>query len=316
MKKLLFVAFMAMFCLGSAAQNEYESEVDEFVEVDSTEVEEQSGSKTKHTVPKQDDSAVTAQLAEVSALINQLKELTLNGGDSVVDVREFTDIYKPIRGKSKFARRHYIYQTLDISPSINHDHDSDQPEYTSKGQEVDDDQLSSPIGYGLNFGYSLYFVPGREENEQLRLNRMGVAYNLGLVFSVGKQDKYGVTCNFLLKTGIETGNGHPMGIGFDILGGYGKSTGDCYLTVYDENDEDDLAQPYTEWCWQYGAQLWLRTNLLKTAINNAEMLIFARLVRSVNPNNGESVRIDDKTSFDNYWKEEQWSFGATFRYYF
>lgn len=323
MKKLLFIALSVMFCLGSAAQNESEyEEVDEFVEVDSTDVPIPIPPKPvrkKHvpTYQLQEQQQTGAQLVEVNELINRLKELTLND-DSLADALEMPEnIYKPIRGKSKFARRHYIYQTLDISPTVSSDKDPDLPDYTSKGQEVDDDQLDSPLAFGLNFGYSLIFVPGREEDGQLRLNRMGFAYNVGLVASFSRQEKYGTTCNFLLKSGIETGNGHPMGIGFDVLGGYGKSAGDTYLTIYEEDDADDLATPYTEWCWQYGAQIWLRSNLLHTAVKNAEMLIFARFVRSVDPyRNEETFFVSDKLMFDNYWKDESWSFGITLRYKF
>ncbi|MBR6355947.1 MAG: hypothetical protein IKR92_03725 [Alphaproteobacteria bacterium] len=273
----------------------------------------------KHTpaYQQQEQAQTGAELSEVSALIAQLKELTMrdSAANALLEMPE--NIYKPIRGKSKFARRHHIYQTLDISPTVSTDKDPDQPDYTSNGKEVDEDQLDSPLALGLNFGYSLIFVPGREEDGQLRLNRMGFAYNVGLVASFSRQEKYGTTCNFLLKSGIETGNGHPMGIGFDVLGGYGKSAGDTYLLVYEEDDADDLATPYTEWCWQYGAQLWLRSNLLHTAVNNAEMLIFARFIRSVNPNGDELTSfVSDKIAYENYWKDESWSFGITFRYKF
>ena len=324
MKKLLFITLCVMFCLCSAyAQNDYESEVDEFEEVvnDSSDVPKAKPKfARKNYVPtyqQQEQDRTGAELQEISSLIAQLKELTMRGDSAANAQLEVPEnIYKPIRGKSKFARRHFIYQTLDISPTVSTDKDPDQPDYTSNGQDVDEDQLDSPMALGLNFGYSLIFVPGREEDGQLRLNRMGFAYNLGLVASFSRQEKYGTTCNFLLKSGIETGNGHPMGIGFDILGGYGKSAGDTYLTIYEEDDADDLATPYTEWCWQYGAQLWLRSNLLHTGINNAEMLIFARFVRSVNPNKDETSYISDNIAFDNYWKDESWSFGITLRYKF
>lgn len=324
MKKLLFITLCVMFCLCSAyAQNDYESEVDEFEEVvnDSSDVPKAKPKfARKNYVPtyqQQEQDRTGAELQEISSLIAQLKELTMRGDSATNAQLEVPEnIYKPIRGKSKFARRHYIYQTLDISPTVSTDKDPDQPDYTSNGKDVDEDQLDSPMALGLNFGYSLIFVPGREEDGQLRLNRMGFAYNVGLVASFSKQEKYGTTCNFLLKSGIETGNGHAMGIGFDVLGGYGKSTGDTYLTIYEEDDADDLATPYTEWCWQYGAQLWLRSNLLHTGINNAEMLIFARFVRSVNPNKDETFYISDNVAFDNYWKDESWSFGITLRYKF
>ena len=301
MKKLLFIALCAMFCLGSAAQNAdyYEPEVDEFEEVaDSTPV-----SPPHKYVPeyvRQEDQSVKAQLEAVS---KQLNQLLLKQAEDTVTVPE--DIYVPIKGKTKFTRRNH--------------NDPDLPESTSNGKDIDEDQLDSPTGVGLNFGYSLIFVPGRIENDQLKLNRLGFAYNVGLVASFSKQEKYGTTCNFLLKSGIETGNGHAMGIGFDVLGGYGKSTGDTYLTVYNTNDtdEDDLANPFTEWCWQYGVQLWLRCNLLKTGLKNSEILAFARCVRSVQPNDiPDTYQVSDSWQFDNYWKDETWSFGIIIRYRF
>lgn len=315
MKQLLLLALSAMFCLCSAAQNEIGDT--EIVVADSTETPTKPPRKHVPDYQLQEQQLNGTQLQEVSALIAQLKEMTLHN-DSLANALEMPEnIYKPIRGKRKFTRRHYIYQTLDISPSISSDHDPDLPDYTSNGQEVDDNQLDSPTGLGLNFGYSLIFVPGKEEDGQLRLNRLGFAYSIGLLASFSRQEKYGTTCNFLLKSGIETGNCHPMGIGFDLLGGYGKSTGDTYLIILSsEDDDDDLATPYTKWCWQYGAQIWLRSNLLSTAVKNSEMLIFARFVRSVNPDVDGVTIVNDQVAYDNYWKDESWSFGITLRYKF
>ena len=317
MKKILFIVFCTMFCcFGVNAQNdEIVPTIDEELSVNDTIDQEQNFESQTSGV--QTKSTVSPQLQEVTALIAQLKQLTLHGPEQKEEP-EITDICVPIRGKSKFVRRHHIYQTLDISPTVSSDNDPNLPEKTSNGKDVDEDQIESPVGFGLNFGYSLIFVPGREDNQNgmLRLNPMGFAYNVGLVASFSRQDTYGTTCNLLLKTGIETGNGHAMGIGVDFLGGYGKSTGDSYLVILSsEDDEDDLTSPYTAWCWQYGMQLWLRTNLLKTAVKNAEMLIFARMIRSVNPN-GDLYFVNDNVYADNYWKDESWSFGVTLRYKF
>ena len=311
MKKIYLVALCAMFCLGSAAQSNVENDDETTAVADSSIVGPESGDEPRV------NRAENAQLAEISALLAQIKQLTLNGNGDKPD-SEPVDIFKPVCGRSKFTRRHYIYQTLDISPTISTDHDPNLPETTSNGKEIDDSQIASFTGFGLNFGYSLIFVPGRIEGEQLRLNRMGFAYNIGIVASFSKQDKYGTTGSFLLKLGAEMGNGHFLGIGYDILGGYGKSTGDMYSIIYEENDDDDLADPYTEWCWQYGMQIWLRTDLLKTAISNTEMLMFARFIRSVNPEKieGDSQKVNDKLAYDNYWKDEVWSFGIMFRYKF
>ena len=301
MKKLFLIALCAMLCFGSASAQQIDSD-----EVAPTEIVDSTPQKParKH-VPeyvKQEDESVKAQLEALSQKLNQL----LLSQEDTVKIPE--DIYVPIKGKNKFTRRNHIYQTLDVSPTISTDKNTELPESTSNGKEIDEDQLDSPT----------VFVPGRIENDQLKLNRMGFAYNVGLVASFSRQEKYGTTCNFLLKTGIETGNGHMMGIGFDLLGGYGKSTGDTYLIVYDKNtDEDDLASPYTEWCWQYGAQLWMRCNFLQPVMKNTEMLVFARCVKSKRPGDlNDTEFVSDTWSYDNYWKDESWSFGIIIRYKF
>ncbi len=310
-QRLLFIVLSAMFCIGSAAQNNDvngpESEIKNVIDDNNSAV---SDSARSHRRFEEDDQEVQVQLADVNTLLDKIRELTINGGadEPSSSIRNLV----PIKGKSKFTRRHYIYQTLDISPHVSTDRDSNLPEQTSNGKDLDESQLDSPTAFGLNFGYSLIMVPGREENDMLCLNKLGIAYNIGLLASFSRQDKYGTTCSFLAKLGFETGNGHAMGIGADFLGGYGKSNGDSYQLEYEDYERDDLADPYTAWCWQYGSQIWMRNNLLKTAMKNTEMLIFARFVRSIDPRkDSEMIK-----GYDYFWKEETWSFGIILRYTF
>ncbi len=297
MKKLLFIALSAMFCVSVNAQNE------DGVAVENTATSVSSAS-----------SQLEEQLNELAALIEAYREMSLKVDSAAADTTAAKG-YVPIRGKSKFMRRNFFYQTLDISTSLATDNDPDLPEQTSNGQDIDENQLNSPTSFALNFGCSWTFVPGHEEGDMLKLNPLGFAYSCGVMAMFSKQDKYGTVCSFLLKGGIETGNGHAMGVGADIMGGYGKSTGDTYKIVYEEHDADRLATPYTEWCWQYGAQIWFRNNLLSTAVKNSEMLIYARFVRSVNPHS-TSTYTSDTLSYDDFWKGENWSFGVTFRHRF
>ena len=299
MKKLLFIALCAMFCLGSAAQNEIENEEYAAEAVDST--------ATEAATPQ--DNPANAGYAAINEVISRLESLTKGG--EIEDESE-KERYVPIKGRNKFTQRNYVYQTLDVSPHVSTDNDPNLPAQTSNGKDVDSKQLESPTGFGLNFGYSLIFVPGHVEGDKLKLNKMGFAYSIGASTSFSKQEKYGTTCSFLLKLGAEAGNGHALGFGFDLLGGYGKSNGDSYQLEYQDYEEDDLAEPYTKWCWQYGSQVWMRTNLIKTALSNTEILVFAKFVRSVDPTNDESMI----KGYDYFWKDETWSFGVTFRYRF
>ncbi|MBQ9271604.1 MAG: hypothetical protein IJ218_05010 [Alphaproteobacteria bacterium] len=319
MKKLLLIALCAMFCLCLAnAQNELpvtenevlgtNSDIDEGSEVSSP------ASPVSHEQRRVSaDENVNAQLNTVGTMLSSLGSKTMNGAHDEQQLRT-PDMkrYAPIQGKGKFFRRNFIYQTLDISPTISIDNDPNLPDQTSAGKDIDENQLSSPTALGMNFGYSFIMVPGKEEDGKLLLNRMGFAYNIGLLASFCRQDKYGTTCNFLLKIGAETGNGHSMGIGFDVLGGCGRSSGDTYQLEYQDNEEYDLATPYTSWCWQYGMQLWMRTDMIRITFPNTEMLVFARFICSVDPMKDE----DMVKGFDYYWKDETWSFGVTFRYRF
>lgn len=218
----------------------------------------------------------------------------------------------PLHGKSRFAQSHYIYQTAEISMLVGHDKnrdDNDANQGATDGDSFTAPDIISGLNKGMNIGYSLIFVPGTIKNDELELNRFGFAYSTGFVAAFDRQDDYDVTCDFLFKLGVETGNGHALGVGLDGLIGGGKSSG----TMYDLNDETQTPNNYTMWCYKYGAQLWIKTNLLTTNVENSDILVFARFVDSKNPQNDNLLW---ENGIYNDWIEESWQFGVMFRYCF
>lgn len=291
MKKVVLVMLCMIFVVCQAYAQNIEVEPDTLVTAQQTQ---------EAVVP------VATEVPTVSSLITELTTETLNGSITVPDPGT---IVKPIMGKSKFARSHYIYQTVDISTIAGSDKDSHA---ASSGNDAADGAaagLLSGLNLGLNIGYSLIFVPGKINGDNLEFNRFGFAYSTGLVASFDRQDDSEVTCDFLFKLGIESGNGHALGIGIDGLIGGGKTLG----ALYDFSDDNPEPEDYTAWCFKYGAQLWIKTNLLSTSIKNTDVLIFARYVHSVDPN--RNVDFQSQNVY-NYWMEESWQFGITLRYNF
>ncbi len=264
---------------------------------------------------------------DVAGMVGHFNSLALANQASSTD--DYKNILFPVEGKSKFMQKHHVTQRLEISMIVGKDKNENiEEDASSDFQDNSDgvDNLSkyeNKTNFGLNIGYSLVFVPGHIEGDQLRLNKFGFGYSAGLVASFDKQDYYGVTCDFLLKLGVETGNGHQMGIGIDALVGTGKSCGNLYYSGLDDSsgnnepaDEsvyEDWAEPYTAWCFKYGAQLWVRSNLLRTSLSNTDIRLFARYVYSVNPNNINEL---EKYGIDDVWSGESWQFGITFCYSF
>ena len=302
MKQKVFMAmFIMTFCVcGMQAQSNNESE----------EIAEDTTPKTK---PKSDN------YEDIAKLLQQLN--SANFKQKTTD--DYKNILYPIEGKSKFARRHHMIQQLEISALGGSDNDQDFSEGTPIGnqgsRDYDNDRYEGKMNFGLNIGYSFVCIPGHIEGNQLRVNKFGFGYSLGLITSFDKQDHYGVTCDFLGKIGVEAGNGHQMGVGVDFLLGSGKSCGNFYYPI-DENDsgadyydDEDLTEPYTAWCFKYGAQLWVRSNLLKTSIGNTDVRLFARYVYSVDPHKNSTI---SNNTVENYWVEESWQFGLTFCYTF
>lgn len=279
MKKILFIALSAMFCLGAAAQN------DEFVEV-------------TDTITSDGTSSIPIDQNSLLSMAQGFAPIALNAGP----VKE--QIYPLGRGLFK---KHLIEQSIELCPSINKSKVS-QSELLS-GENLED---ISDTGYGLNCGYSLIFSPGHEENGQLHLNKVGFAYSIGIIASFSVSDRYGTTCDFMGKIGVETCHNRKMGMGIDFLAGYGKSSGDVffYQNIVEDTSPTKIT-PYTAWGKKFGGQLWIKTGLSGNIMSNTDVLLFARFIKAVDPH----LMTSDYSLFHhNLWREENWSFGVILRY--
>lgn len=308
MLKKLFVTLGVIFAVCQAYAQNINEETTEPTEVNSEAVVS-SGDDAPQTQDVVSD-ANPPQTQDVATIVEQL--LMKGQADSKVTANNYPidpTVALPIVGKRSFLRNHYIYQAVEISTLAGKDSDSDtQTENEdSQGKGGGVPSVLSNLNIGMNIGYRIIFVPGRINGDQLEVNRFGFAYSTGLIAAFDRQENYGVTCDFMLKLGFETGNGHALGMGVDGLFGGGKSSGYSYV----EGQEDPFY--YTDWCMKYGAQVWLKTNLLTTSIRNTDILAFARFIRSVNPYNDEALQ---KSGIENYWNEESWQFGITLRYRF
>lgn len=291
MRKILFFLAFATMSFLCAAQNEVEAVAD-----------------TSQMMPSNIGMSPATSLEGVLSTLSDPQNLGFADSMNMTPEKNEKEIWLPIQRPNKFLRKNYMRQSLDVSPSI-----SLGKTTTQNAVEYDYDETKS-TGWGLNFGYSLIFIPGREENEMLKLNLLGFAYGVGFIASFAQSDRYGTTCSFLTKLSFEFGSFHSMGFGFDVLGGGGKSPGDMLIfkNGLSEAEKPDKIVPYTAWCWQYGGQLWMKVNLIGSLIKNAETLVFARLVESVDP----QVMKPFSAVHYNLWKQEMWFFGTTIRYSF
>jgi len=276
---------------------------------------------SEEVVMPQDTSVVQPTVAASAtdtdvliALLTELSQKMLEKSESASDPTQ-TKVLVPVQGKNRFSRKHLIYQELGISTLANKDKDGDDSDTDndSKGLSTTDQEavedmsdMAEQISLGFNVDYTLKFVPGTIQGEELELNRFGFAYSLGLLAAFDNHNSYGVTCDFMGKFGVETGNGHVMGVGLDGLVGVGKSSGSVYFL----DGEDPVS--YTDWCLKYGAQFWIKTNLLTTGLKNTDVLAFARFIYSKDP----YPELQDMDDIIAVWNEESWTFGVTLRYRF
>ena len=262
----------------------------------------------------QTEFVTKAELAELSALLTEFGQKL---SESEAPIAE--PITYPVTGKTKFARKHYIYQTAEISTIAGKDKDADdgdQDDYAAandgsegSSNSGDPQDIISNLNLGMNIGYSLVFVPGTINGDKLEANRFGFAYSTGFIAAFDRQDNYDVTCDFLWKIGVETGNGHAMGIGIDLMLGGGKTAG----FLIDLDDASAEPYPYTLWCWKQGLQVKLRSDFLTTGIKNADVSAFVRFIHSINPQDDEDLLNDN---LFNKWIEESWQFGVMISYHF
>lgn len=299
MKKIFLAIFMVVWANGMFAQTfDKVNEVNDSTEVAPT-PEEPAVEPAASSNPKEEMMRMWATFQQYA----------------IAAQRDTTPIITrvPLTGRHKFARHNYITQRLEISLIGGKDGDLDEGRTggTTIGGDDDDQQNDEDVNFGLNVGYSVVIVPGRINGDMLELNKLGWGYSFGIIASFDHQKDYGTTCDFLAKIGIEAGNGHKMGIGFDALIGTGKTAGDYIVMSKVDNDYFDF--PYTSWCFKYGAQLWVRSSLLHASIENTDIRLFARYVYSKNPEDEMELI---QSGIIPEWKEESWSFGLTFCYNF
>ena len=273
--------------------------------------------ETPAAKPKHKKVAQTRDnMEELKALLREFNKNAL--AESQLEQPDYDNMYVPIHGRTKFTRRNYITQRLEISILGGSDKaedpdDSDMSEYRDDVKTGDTDDNHS-FNMGLNVGYSLVFVPGHIEGDQLKLNSFGFGYTLGFIASIDKQDKYGATCDLLAKIGLETGNGHAMGIGVDFLVGTGNS---AVTLVFDGGEYGEDYNDYdTRWCLKYGFQLWVRSNLLHANIKNADIRLFTRYVTSKDPTDDNDFVVEGQELGYYLWSPDSWQFGLTFCYNF
>ena len=319
MKKIIVMALCAVFAVCQAYAQENIEDVDQEVmaAVDSSATEDQTPAQTpdyRAMVRQAYQPYQSNDLAQTNALLNQLMQQMGTAEDSFDPING--KIIRPIRGKSKFAQRHFIYQQLGISTVAGKDADIDP---SSDGSNLNEEQagkidsapdLVSKLNFGLNVDYTLTFIPGNVTEDGLELNKMGFGYNFGCLAAFDRQDNYGVTCDFMGKIGVEAGAEHMLGVGLEVLFGGGKSAG----IMYDLDEKEPEPDYYTEWCFKYGAEFWVKTNLLQTKIPNTDILIFARFIKSVNPLDDD--RLLSQYKMFNIFNEEAWGFGITIRHIF
>ena len=300
MKKSVLLAILMVVCAnGMFAQTEDISDSTDIVSSEST----ANSESIVDRLSKED----------MLELLKAFHEIALESQSDTTDI--LTEV--PVRGSKKFLRRNYITQRLELSIIGGSDNDgtgkSESITSTYKTKDDVDDARSngSNFNYGLNIGYSVSIVPGKIRGDTLKLNRFGLGYSFGLLASFDRQEYYGTTCDILLKVGGEAGSGHKLGIGIDALVGSGKTAGEYEFEVKDANDNvSNAALPYTRWCFKYGAQLWIRSNLLNVPAKNTDVRLFVRFVHSVNPESPEMLKNNDIIC--NKWMGESWSFGLTF----
>ncbi len=320
MRKFIFVTIMMVVCVnGMLAQTTDEINDSTVVSDEPELVDNFTPVGESETKPQKQVNSDGTNMEDMAKLWAAFQKFAVDAQNEERPIAT----HVPVSGKTKFTRRHYIGQRLEISViggTDGADEEGSEMKSTYQSQDdVDDAQQPKQFNWGLNFGYSLFMVPGSIEGDQLRLNKLGLGYSLGLIASFDKQDRYGTTCDFLAKLGFEAGNGHAMGIGIDFLVGTGKSAGDYNFTARVEADGDvpehdeDYTIPYTKWCFKYGTQLWIRSNLLQAKVKNTDVRLFARYVYSVNPENEDELL---REGIDCDWRTESWSFGLTFCYNF
>lgn len=312
MKKIIFsVMFIMTFCVnGMYAQS---------ADVDSVDV----SATTSGVAGAQEDSSSensqkqfkTDNFDYADVLVSKFKNML----DANQAEEEEPDILLPLGKK----RRWFLTQRIGISVLGGSDNDLDG-DVSSNSFDQDDlsdkrETREGKFSGGFAGEYTLSFIRGKMEEENVKLNPLGFALNTGFVTSFDKQES--MTCDLMAKLGIEAGFNHNMGFGFDFLIGTGKSKGIYYYLIDtspegQEPTDDDLDiedEPYTAWCAKFGGQLWFRTGLFSGMGKNRDIHLFVRYVYSKDPHKATEY---SAAAFQNDWFEESWQIGLTYFYKF
>lgn len=336
MKKLSYLVVM-LFMMSFAGNSLFAQNAETLVDEALSEDEVVSAADTPQTAIVGEESAGSpeSQVLRLSDL-NSLVELLNNTSNSKVKrynvLNDTANLFIPL-SKKKSDRGHFITQRLELSAIIGHDRDPNERETAADIDNPDKENallgkvagFGKGVNFGMNFGYSLVFVPAHKQNDQLYVNKLGFGYSLGVVCQFDNEKDYGVTCDLLGKVGFETGFNKAIGIGGDFLFGGGKTNGYTLTCDWEEipgaEGEDPTYEvdvehdPYTVWCPKIGAQFWIRLNFLTSSVKNFDTAVFGRFVYSFNPNAAMEEEMAEQGVLD-FFKEESWQFGITMTYSF
>lgn len=208
-------------------------------------------------------------------------------------------------------------QSISFAVSYGKDNDKDsQNNYNTPADGADLNDVANNIedeiggNLGINIEYSLTFITGKKSDGVFKDNLLGFALSPGIILSFDNSGEYS-TFDALLKLGIETGYGHSMGCGLDLLFGTGKSPGFIYFYEEGSNEVNNDPIPYTAWCLKNGFQFWVRTGLFRQFLPNSTTSLFVRYVYSKEPDGMESY---ENTFF--FWQEEAWQIGFLINFKF
>ena len=270
------------------------------------------------------------RLSDLNAIVDLLNNTANNKVQRHNILNDNDNVFIPL-SKEKSNRGHFIAQRLELCAIIGHDRDPNEKETAAYvGNAGKENALMDKVAgfgkgvnFGMNFGYSLVFVPAHKQDNHLYVNKLGFAYSFGAVCQFDNEQDYGITCDLLGKVGFETGFNRAIGVGGDFLFGGGKTNG--YTLTYNfeeipgkEGEDPDYEvdvehDPYTVWCPKIGAQFWIRLNFLTSSVKNFDAAVFGRFVYSFNPHASEQEEMAKEGMLD-FFKEESWGFGIMLTY--
>ncbi len=175
--------------------------------------------------------------------------------------------------KWKWLDKTKSYSTLELSGIFGKDFGN-----TEGDEEVNSEDYGMNPEKANNLGgsvkFSQVFIPGTYTKDgTFKPNRLHFGWSLGGLFALDYQKDYGWSTDFLGKIGIQAGEGITLG-GDALIGG-----GTSPYAIYSTDDINYRVVLHNQWCFKYGAQVWLSMNYG----GNTYTSLFARLVKSVAP---------------------------------